>query len=136
MTHCNRLKKYWQFCGILGFPSRIPGVTSHTILHLIIPHIRLHTVYYETRYLFSITKSWIYDKEKREQVKVIISYKSAMDLNTFLFDTTGSKIGHSWVGQDQVVSTYLQAVSQLVLHVRAKKLYQTSIFNLTVPKIM
>ena len=35
-----------------------------------------------------------------------------MDSNTFLSDPANQKIGPSWVGQNQVDSTYLQAVSQ------------------------
>ena len=70
--------------------------------------IGLHTVYYETRDLLSSTKLRIYDKEKRKQGKVIISYKFVMDSNTFLFEPTKPKIGHSWVRQAQVGYTYIQ----------------------------
>ena len=77
-----------------------------------ISHIGEHKVYYDTRDLFSITKSWIYNKAKHEQVKVIIFYKSAMDLNTFLFDPTKLKIVHSLVRQDQVTSTYVHVLAQ------------------------
>ena len=69
-------------------------------------------MYYETRALFSSTKSQIYDKEKREQVKLILLYKSVMESNIFLFETAKSKIGHSRVGQALVASTYAQVVSQ------------------------
>ena len=48
-------------------------------------------MHYETRALFSSTKSWIYDKEKFEQVKVILFYKSVMESNSFLFDPTVRK---------------------------------------------
>ena len=58
-------------------------------------HIGIHKVYYETRALFSSTKSQIYDKDKREQVKVVLLYKSAKDSNKFLFEPTVLKIGHS-----------------------------------------
>ena len=69
-------------------------------------HIRLNTVYYDTHDLFLSTKLRIYDKEKREQVRVIISYKFAMYSNTFLFKPARPKIGHSQVRQDQVASMY------------------------------
>ena len=42
-------------------------------------HIGVHKVYYETRALFSSTKSQIFDKEKCEKVKVILLYKYTMD---------------------------------------------------------
>ena len=48
-------------------------------------------MYYETSDLLSITNLQIYDRDKYEQVKVIISYKSAMDSNTFLFESTRTK---------------------------------------------
>ena len=73
--------------------------------YLIIYHIVLHKVYYETRALFSGTNLRIYDKWKREQVKVILFYKSLMESNTLLFDPTDHKIGHSRVGQAQVAFT-------------------------------
>ena len=38
-------------------------------------HIKVHTVYYDTRDLFSSTKLKIYNKEKLYRVKVIILYK-------------------------------------------------------------
>ena len=60
-----------------------------------ISHIRLHTVYYETHALLPITKSWIYYKEKRNEVKVVISYKYSTGSNTFLFDPADPKICHS-----------------------------------------
>ena len=69
-------------------------------------------MHYETRALFSSTKSWIYDKEKFEQVKVILFYKYVMELNTFLFDPTVPEIDHSRFGHAQVTSTYVQAVAQ------------------------
>ena len=37
-----------------------------------ISHIGVHKVYYETRDLFPSTKSQIYDKEKRNKVKVVM----------------------------------------------------------------
>ena len=52
-------------------------------------------MYYETRDLLSGTKLRIYDKDEHKKVKVSISYKYAMDLNTLLFDPTRLKIGHS-----------------------------------------
>ena len=39
---------------------------------LIISHTRVHIVYYDNSALFSSTKSQIYDKDKRGQLKVII----------------------------------------------------------------
>ena len=54
------------------------------------PLIGLH----ETRTLLSSTSLRIFDKEKHEQVKEILFNKSAMDLNTFLFDSVNPKIGH------------------------------------------
>ena len=82
------------------------------IYNMRIPHIRLHKVYHETLDLLSSTNSRIYDKDKCKQVKVIILYKYAMNSNTFLFDPTEPEIGHSRVGQDQVVSTYVHSVAQ------------------------
>ena len=52
---------------------------------MIISHIGIHKVYCETRDKLSSTKSQIYDKEKRDQGKAIILYKSAMDSNKLLF---------------------------------------------------
>ena len=72
---------------------------------MIISHIGVNTVYYETCDLLSSNKLFIYDKEKRDYVKVIILYKFAMDLNRFLFDPTEPKICHSRVIQAQVAST-------------------------------
>ena len=60
-----------------------------------ISRIGAYTLYYETRTLSSITKSLIYNKEKREKVKIIILYKSAMDSNAFLFEPANPKIGHN-----------------------------------------
>ena len=59
-------------------------------------HIGVHDI----PALFSITSLRVYDKEKREQVKVIIFYNSEMDSNTFLFESTVPIIGHnsSWTG--------------------------------------
>ena len=74
--------------------------------------IKVHTVYYETWDLFSSTKLRIYDKEKRDQEKVIPPYKSAMDLNKFLSETAELKICHSCV--------YVQSLYQKVLPVRDK----------------
>ena len=54
----------------------------------------VHTVHDETRDFFSRTKYQIYDKDKYDQVKVIIPYKYNMDSNTFLFHPARSKIGH------------------------------------------
>ena len=69
-------------------------------------------MYYYTRGLFSITKLQVYDKEKRDQVKVVLLYQSVIESNTFLFDPTVPKIGHSQVGQDQVVYTFVQVAAQ------------------------
>ena len=77
-----------------------------------ISHIGVHNVYYETCALFSSTKSRIYDKEKSEQVKLVLLYKSVMDSNTFLFEPTVPKTGHSRVCQYQVASTYVKGVAQ------------------------
>ena len=52
---------------------------------LIIFHIWVHTVYYDTRDLFLTTNLLINGKEKSDHLKLVISYKSAMDSNTFLF---------------------------------------------------
>ena len=49
---------------------------------------------HKTRYLFSITSSQIYNKEKLRQVKAILFNKFAMDSDTFLFKTVKPKIGH------------------------------------------
>ena len=62
--------------------------------YLIIPIIGVHKVYYETHALLSSTKLRIYDKYKRDRVKVILFYKSEMESNKFLFNTTVPKIGH------------------------------------------
>ena len=57
--------------------------------------VRAYTVYYDTRNLFSITKSQIYDKNKRDKVKIIILYKSVVESSTFLSENADPKIGHS-----------------------------------------
>ena len=72
----------------------------------------MHKVYSDTHDLFASTKSQIYDKERRNQVKVIIFYKHVIESNTFLFGPTDMKIGHSLVSQDQVVPTYVHTVAQ------------------------
>ena len=59
-----------------------------------VPHW-VHKVYYETCALFSSTTSQIDNKYKREQMKLVLLYKSVIDLNKFLFDTTVPKIVHS-----------------------------------------
>ena len=69
-------------------------------------------MYYETHDLFLSTKSWIYYKEKYEQMKVILFYKYVMESNTLLFDPTVPEIDHSQVGHAQVTSTYVQVVAQ------------------------
>ena len=81
-------------------------------MNMRISHIGVHTLYYETHGLFSSTKFLINDKEKRNQVKVIILYKSAMVSDLFLFEPAIPKIGQSQVGQDQATSTYVQVVVQ------------------------
>ena len=78
---------------------------------MIISHIGVKTLYYGNHGLFSRTKSLIYYKNKREQVKLIIFYKSAIDSNTKLFDPTVPKIRLSQVVQARVVSTYVQVVA-------------------------
>ena len=77
-----------------------------------ISHIGVHKVYYDTRALLLSTKWWIYDEEKRKQVKVILLYKSAMDSNKFLFDPNVPKIGHIRVCRAQVISMYVQVLAQ------------------------
>ena len=69
-------------------------------------------MYYETRAVFSSTTLRINNKDKREQMKVVLYYKSEMGSNTFLFDTTVPEIGNTRVGQAQVASTYVQLVAQ------------------------
>ena len=60
-----------------------------------------------------------------------------MDSNTLLFDPTMPKISHSWFGQDQVASTNVQISSPVSMACKdQKKMYQTSIFDLAVSKIM
>ena len=76
-----------------------------------ISHIGVHTLYYETRALFSFTSSKIYNREKHELSKVIIFTKYAMDSNTFLFEHADPKIGHNRVSQAQVESTHVQLVA-------------------------
>ena len=65
-------------------------------------HIGVHKVYHETNSLLPIIKLKVHDKEKRNRVKLIISYKSVMDSNELLFDFTGPKIRHSWFYQDKL----------------------------------
>ena len=60
---------------------------------MVIYHIGVHTLYYETHTLFSSTRSRIYDKEKYKRVKVIIFNKYAMDLDALLFEPTVIIIG-------------------------------------------
>ena len=43
---------------------------------------------------FSLTRSQIYNKEKREQVNAFLFNKSVMDSNTLLFDPINQKICH------------------------------------------
>ena len=83
---------------ILSLSSRKRATQAHQQEILRIYHIGVHKEYYETRFLFSITNSKIYNKEKCEQVKVLIFYKSTTNFNTFLFDPPVTEIGHSQVG--------------------------------------
>ena len=85
---------------------------------MILSYIRVYKVCYETSDLFSSTKSQIYNKDKREWVKVVILYKPAMDLNILLFEAANLKIGR--IRKYYVTSTYVQAVAQIVSIVRAK----------------
>ena len=88
---------------------------------MIISRIRVHKLYYNTRDLFSSTSSQVYYKKKREQVNVIPFYKSAMDLNTFLFETTLLKIGDSQVGQNQVVYMYVPSSISVIMASKDQK---------------
>ena len=68
-----------------------------------ISYTGVHKFYYYNRYLLLITKSRIYDKEKRKQVKVVLLYQSAMESYTLLFDNTNvPELFHSQVVQAQV----------------------------------
>ena len=71
---------------------------------LIISYTGVHTVYYEAHALFSITKSWIYNKEEWKCLKVIISYKYVKDSNTSVFESARPIIRHSQVRQVQFES--------------------------------
>ena len=51
------------------------------------PQFDIHRVYYENRALFSSNNSQIYNKGKCNQARLIISYKLAMDLKIFLFES-------------------------------------------------
>ena len=53
----------------------------------------------------------MYDKEELNNMKVIITYKSAMELNTLLFASNRPKIRHSLACQDQVVSMYVKLLA-------------------------
>ena len=77
-----------------------------------ISHIRTYTFYYSNRYFFSSTYSIIYDKDKHNQMKLIISYKYVMDSNTFLFDSDRPKICYIQVQQALFSSMYVQSVPQ------------------------
>ena len=62
---------------------------------MIISHIKVNTVYYDTHALLSSVKLQICDREKCEQVEEILFYKSTMELNKILFSPTDPKIGHN-----------------------------------------
>ena len=87
------------------------ATSTHLWIIILISHIGVIIVYFDTRDMLSNTNSQIYDKEEHEYVKVVISYKSAFESNTFLFETARPKINHSWVLQNQVAYIYLQAVA-------------------------
>ena len=58
-----------------------------------------------------------------------------MESNTFLFNPTKTKIGHSQVSQDQVASTYIQKYYTIKYSpLGPKTMYQTSIFDIIVSK--
>ena len=76
-----------------------------------ISNILVHTVYYDTHDLVSITYYILYDKEKCKKMEVIISYLFTNDSNAFLFKFIGPKIRHSQVWQDQVSYMYTQVVA-------------------------
>ena len=101
-----------SFQNLLGWKcvSSLYSIQGAVILR--ISHIGVHKAYCDTFALFSSTKFLIYDKEKGEQVKVIILYKYTMDLDIFLFEPTDPKIGYSWVGHDQVMYMYVHVVAQ------------------------
>ena len=94
------------------FSSRQKSAHTGQKGSLILSHIGAHTVYYDNFDFFSITKLQIYDENKSEWISLTILYKSTMDSNKNLFDTTEPKIGHSWVGQTQGASTYIQSAPQ------------------------
>ena len=56
--------------------------------------------------LYSQAQAREYTK-KHEPVKIIIFYKYTMNSDILLFDLNMPNIGHSWVGKDQVASTYV-----------------------------
>ena len=79
---------------------------------MIISLIRVHKVYYETRALFLSTKLRMQDKDKHEQVNVIIFYISDIDSSKVLFDTTETKMGHIQAGNAKVPFTYVHVAAQ------------------------
>ena len=91
-------------------------------------------MYYETNNLLSNNNSLIYNKEKRKQVEIFISYKSAMDLNSLLFESFGPKIPHIQVYQVQVVPMYKYDTNKYYPQ-GTNTMDQTSTFDLTVSKI-
>ena len=79
---------------------------------LIVSHLWVHKVHYDTSALLSSTKSWIYDKDERDPVKLTVSFKYTKDSSTFLFEFAVLIIFHSWVLQVQLESMYVQVVSK------------------------
>ena len=69
-------------------------------------------MYCDTSDFFSSNSLIIYNKDKHKQEKLVLLYKSTMELNTFLFESAVPKIGHDLVGQDKVAPTYVQVVAQ------------------------
>ena len=64
---------------------------------------------------------YIENKENGKWVKVIISHKSAMDLDTSLFKPTMKKIIHSSIGQAQAASMYVPSNNPLSMDRKDQK---------------
>ena len=86
--------------------------------HLGISHTRIHTVYCGTRYLLSNTKSRIFNKEERDRVKVILSYKYVKELNTLIFDSTIPRMNHGIVRKVKVESMCIKVAPQKLFSIR------------------
>ena len=79
---------------------------------LTIKHTTVLTVYHEICALLLPTKVIIYDKEVSKCLKENMTNRTPKYSDSFLFESTRSKLHHIQVRQDKLTFAYIQTVSQ------------------------